>query len=513
MDGATPSGTTKYERRSAALEIPVWDADSCAQCNECAFVCPHASIRPFLVTPEDEKTTGVVATKAKGKGYSKSGFKYSITVSPLGCMGCGVCAEQCPEGSLEMTPIGELDIPALAKTWDQAVALPNRSKAVEEKRLSIKGSQFRQPLLEFSGACAGCSETGYAKLLTQLYGDHMYIANATGCSMIWGNHFPSMSYCTNEEGHGPAWGNSLFEDNAEYGYGMARATSHRRESTMLSAATTLLQDPRLCDMGTAALTEWVENINDREGSRDASYKVKAWLDTLPEKEGPVLALEESRDLLAKPSHWIIGGDGWAYDIGFGGVDHVLAQDDDVNLFVFDNEAYANTGFQRSKATPHGAVAMFAQAGHRGHKKDLGLMMMSYGHIYVASIALGADPRQALAAVQEAEAYPGPSVVLGYTTCLGHGLHETMSHSMSQMTRAVDAGYWPLYRYDPRKAVDGASGFTLDSEITGELEDFLNREVRFTSLMNANPELATGLRKQLQLDVDARWQRLEKLASS
>jgi pyruvate-ferredoxin/flavodoxin oxidoreductase len=506
-DGTVPTGTTKYEKRGIAVEVPVWDAAKCIMCNQCALVCPHAAIRPFLLNAEEEanKPEGFV-TKPAGKGFE--GLTYRMQVSPLDCAGCGNCVDVClaKDKALKMVPMHEAK--ADEANWEYAVALTE--KDVKVNRKTVKGSQYLRPLFEFSGACAGCGETPYIKLLTQLFGDRMLIANATGCSSIYGAACPTTPYCTNSKGQGPAWANSLFEDNAEFGFGINLGSKHRRE--MLKDTVEKLIAVEWCSADIkAASQEWLDNMNDGEGSRVAGDKlVKAceegidltgtpyeaeWI-----KNGKICSCDacklarevlEQKDQLVKPSVWVFGGDGWAYDIGYGGLDHVLAMDEDVNVLVVDTEVYSNTGGQASKSTPTGPIAKFAAAGKRTKKKDLGLMAMSYGYVYVAKVCMGADPAQLLKAVNEAEAYHGPSLIIAYAPCINHTIN--MNHSQLEAKKAVEAGYWPLYRYNPDLAAEGKNPFSLDSkDPKSSFQDFILGEGRYSALKKQFPEVATQL---------------------
>lgn len=488
-DGTLPAGTSAYEKRGAALFVPHWDKDKCIQCNQCSFVCPHATIRPILSTDEEvaNAPAGFEALPALGA----KGLNFTISVSPLDCMGCGNCVDICPSPkgkAIEMRPIdGELH---LAPAWDYAVNLPVKPNPM--KKETLKGSQFEQPLLEFSGACAGCGETPYAKVITQLFGDRMMIANATGCSSIWGASMPASPYTTNQKGQGPAWGNSLFEDNAEYGYGMFVGVQKVREQLRDKAKVAAEKAEGVLK---ERLEDWIEHFNQGEGTRD---RVNALLAAINQKDHstwtPELAeLVEKQQFLVKRSHWIFGGDGWAYDIGYGGLDHVLASGEDVNIFVFDTEVYSNTGGQASKATHTAAVAQFAASGKRTKKKDLGMMAMSYGYVYVAQVSMGADKNQFLKAITEAEAYPGPSLIIAYAPCINHGLKQGMGKSQEEARRAVASGYWDLYRYNPQLRETDKNPFSLDSkEPTESFHDFLMSEVRFASLKKAFPEIAEEL---------------------
>ncbi|HCT92796.1 MAG TPA: pyruvate:ferredoxin (flavodoxin) oxidoreductase [Lachnospiraceae bacterium] len=508
VDGTTPSGTAAFERRGIAVDIPVWNSENCIQCNRCSYVCPHAVIRPVAMTadelanaPEGMKTLDMTGMKE---------YKFAVVVSALDCTGCGSCANVCPgkKGAKALVMANMEENEGQQKYFDYAVTLPEKQDVVDKFKIaSVKGSQFKQPLLEFSGACAGCGETPYAKLVTQLFGDHMYIANATGCSSIWGNSAPSTPYTVNAKGQGPAWSNSLFEDNAEFGYGMLLAQKAIR----------------------GGLKEQIENVAANGDNEDVKAAAKEWLDTFssgvangPATDKLVAALEAcgcdkakailaKKDYLAKKSQWIFGGDGWAYDIGFGGVDHVLASGQDINVMVFDTEVYSNTGGQASKATPTGAIAQFAAGGKEVKKKDLASIAMSYGYVYVAQISMGADYNQAVKAIAEAEAYPGPSLIIAYAPCINHGIKKGMSKAQTEEDLAVKAGYWHCFRYNPALAQEGKAAFTLDSKAPSEsYQEFLNGEVRYNSLMRANPAKAERLFAKSENEAKARYEYLNKL---
>jgi len=492
-DGNVPTGTTKYEKRGIAVDVPEWIPENCIQCNQCSLVCPHATIRPYLVDADEKAAAPANFVTKAATGFA--GYEFRMQVSPLDCTGCGNCVDVCPskQKALKMVPFAEAEA-AEAANWEYALTL--KKKDVKLNTKTVKGSQFLQPLFEFSGACAGCGETPYVKLLTQLFGDRMVIANATGCSSIYGGSAPTCPYTVNEKGQGPAWANSLFEDNAEFGAGMNLATTQRREK--LADDVKALIAVEYCDADIkAAGAEWLENMNDAEGSRAAGEKLvaaceEAIIDGCP-CEACKLAREvlAQKDMLTKQSIWIFGGDGWAYDIGYGGLDHVLAMDEDVNILVLDTEVYSNTGGQASKATPTGSVAKFAAAGKRTKKKDLGMMAMSYGYVYVAKVCMGANPNQLMKAVTEAEAYKGPSIIIAYAPCINHGIN--MGKSQAEAKRAVEAGYWPLYRYNPDLAAEGKNPFQLDSkDPKASFQEFLLSETRYTSLKKQFPEAAAEL---------------------
>ncbi|MDO4711685.1 MAG: pyruvate:ferredoxin (flavodoxin) oxidoreductase [Peptostreptococcaceae bacterium] len=491
-DGSFPHGTSAYEKRGIAFSVPAWNPENCIQCNQCSFVCPHASIRPFLMTEDERSAMGDIASlPAMGKGLE--GLQYRIQVSPLDCAGCGNCADICPgkkgAPALTMVPLDtQLDEQAIYDKLHKEVGY--KEDLIPDT--TIKGSQFKQPLLEFSGACAGCGETPYAKLVTQLFGDRMIIANATGCSSIWGGSAPATPYTKNAAGKGPAWANSLFEDNAEYGYGMAIAVK-AIQSTIKEHSLELMNRSISSELK-EALQAWIDGMNDDKASKAATMKL---LKLLPEVkgEGEELAQKilDNKDYLIKKSIWIFGGDGWAYDIGYGGLDHVLASGENVNVLVFDTEVYSNTGGQSSKATPVGAVAKFAASGKRVKKKDLGLIATTYGYVYVAQVGMGADKNQLTKALLEAEKYDGPSLIIAYAPCINHGLKEGMGRTQANTKQAVDAGYWHLYRFNPELKKEGKNPFILDSkEPTASFREFLDKQVRYTSLKSTFPEVAEEL---------------------
>ncbi|HHV93719.1 MAG TPA: pyruvate:ferredoxin (flavodoxin) oxidoreductase [Firmicutes bacterium] len=511
-DGTFPVGTTKYEKRGVAVEVPIWKPENCIQCNQCSFVCPHAAIRPYVAEEKDLEGAPetFVTKKAVGKGLAH--LQYRIQVSPLDCQGCGVCVQTCPakEKALEMKPLAEVAEVEVAN-YNFADSLPYVE--VDFSPETVKGSQFRKPLIEFSGACAGCGETPYIKVVTQLFGDRMIIANATGCSSIWGGSAPVCPYTTNHEGRGPAWANSLFEDNAEYGFGMALAVKQKR-AKLADAARALLDAPVSPELKTA-LKGWLDNMDDAGLSRTYGDQIQALLpDELAKADGEVKAwltdIQTFADYLTKKSIWIVGGDGWAYDIGYGGLDHVLASGEDVNVLVFDTEVYSNTGGQSSKATPTAAVAKFAAAGKRFRKKDLGLMAMTYGYVYVATVGMGANMNQLMKALIEAERYKGPSLIIAYSPCINHGIN--MTYSQEQIKQAVECGYWPLYRYNPDLAKEGKNPFILDSkEPNGKFREFLMTQVRYASLQRQFPELADELYAQAEAEAMSRYALYKKLA--
>ncbi len=508
VDGSTPSGSSAYEKRGIAVDIPVWKEENCIQCNRCAYVCPHAVIRPVALT-EDELAKAPEGTKAIDM-IGMPGMKFTMTVSALDCTGCGSCANVCPgkkgEKALVMENM-EANV-ASQEVFDFGRAIEVKPEVVAKfKPETVKGSQFKQPLLEFSGACAGCGETPYAKLITQLFGDRMYIANATGCSSIWGNSSPSTPYTVNGRGQGPAWSNSLFEDNAEFGYGMLLAQkairNRLKEEVEEVAAADVSEEIK------AACSEYLDTFNCGASNGDATDKLVAALDGC---DCDVCRdIVKNKDFLAKKSQWVFGGDGWAYDIGFGGVDHVLASGEDINVMVFDTEVYSNTGGQSSKATKTGATAQFAAGGKETKKKDLAGIAMSYGYVYVAQIAMGADFNQTVKAIAEAEAYPGPSLIIAYAPCINHGIKKGMSKAQTEEQLAVECGYWNNFRFNP--AAEGAK-FTLDSKEPKkeEYQAFLDGEVRYNALKRANPEKAERLFTKNEAEAMERYAYLKKLVT-
>ena len=512
-DGTTPLGSAAYEKRGTAIDVPEWDATKCIQCNFCSYVCPHAVIRPVALSEADMKKAPKDLQTKDMTGMP--GYKFTMTVSALDCVGCGSCANVCPgmkgEKALTMKPFAT-QLGAQAG-FDFGVTLaPKAEIAAKFAPTTVKGSQFRKPLLEFSGACAGCGETPYAKLVTQLFGDRMYIANATGCSSIWGGSAPACPYTTDEKGHGPAWQNSLFEDNAEFGYGMLLAQDAIREKLAKNVAEIAENG---CEKCSAAAKAWLDTKNDGAANGEATNGLVEALKAAPKKSPVAKAIKavlDEKEYLAKKSTWIFGGDGWAYDIGFGGVDHVLASNRDINIFVFDTEVYSNTGGQSSKSTPTGAVAQFAAAGKSVKKKDLAAIAMSYGYVYVAQIAMGADMNQCIKAIKEAEAYNGPSIIIAYAPCINHGIKKGMSKAMTEEKEAVAAGYWHLFRFDPRLAEEGKNPFQLDSKApTAEYRDFILGETRYLSLKKAFPERAEVLFAEAEKNAKDKMEHLNRLA--
>ncbi len=501
-DGVMDMGLTAFEKRGIATRVPVWDADKCLQCNRCSYVCPHAVIRPYLLTEEENeaKPEGMITVPAKGKTVKD--LYYSMQISNLDCTGCGSCANVCPAKEKALTMVPAEQAPETEKTWEYALSLSEKGDLFDP--YTVKGSQFRQPLLEFSAACAGCGETPYAKLLTQLFGDRVYWANATGCSQAWGSAMPGIPYTVNRRGFGPAWTNSLFENNAELCLGMLLSVTQQREAQKMrvEAYRETCEDASLA----AVLDAWLNAYSDFEASAPASDRL---IEALQARSGDKKAEEILRyqDQLRKKTFWMYGGDGWAYDIGFGGLDHVIASGENVNVLIVDTEVYSNTGGQSSKATPVGAVAQFAAAGKKRPKKDLGGMLMTYGNVYVAQVAMGADNAQLLKAIKEAEAYDGPSVIIAYAPCQEHGLRCGMEKVQDEMKRAVEAGYWFLYRYNP----DAEQKFHLDSkEPTLPYEEYLDGEVRFASLRRNFPENAKALFAEGAEQARARYAKLKAM---
>ncbi len=512
-DGTFEAGSAAYEKRGIAVTVPEWQAANCIQCNQCSFVCPHAVIRPFLLTAEEKANApeGFETIKAMGKGFEE--LQYKIQVSTMDCTGCGNCADVCPSKNkaLVMKPL-DTQVNKEIPNWNYAIKLPVKDDLMATN--TVKGSQFAQPLFEFSGACAGCGETPYIKVVTQLYGDRMSIANATGCSSIWGGSAPSTPYCKNEEGKGPSWANSLFEDNAEFGMGMVLGNT---------AVRTLMKDKALefaglnvDDAVKAPFTAWVEGMEDAKASKEAAVGILQILNdnsVTDAKAKEILEFFEThKDFLIKRSQWILGGDGWAYDIGFGGLDHVLASGENVNVLVFDTEVYSNTGGQASKASPTASIAKFAAAGKRVKKKDLGMIAATYGYVYVAQVAMGADKNQFMKALIEAESYDGPSLIIAYAPCINHGIKAGMGKTQNRMKEAVDAGYWHLWRFDPRLKEAGKNPFILDSKApTVEFKDFLMGEVRYTSLKSQFADVADQLFEQAAKEAKDRYDGYVRMA--
>ncbi len=515
-DGTSPQGTAAYEKRGVAVDVPEWIVDNCIQCNQCSYVCPHAVIRPIAMTDE-ELAAAPAGTKAKPM-TGVPGMNFAMVISPLDCTGCGSCVTTCPakNKALQMAPIdSQRDQEAV---FEYGINLPAKKEVAEKfKETTVKGSQFKQPLLEFSGACGGCGETPYAKLATQLFGDKMFIANATGCSSIWGGSAPATPYTVNKEGHGPAWENSLFEDNAEFGLGMALA-----QNAVRGRLAELTEKLIAVEYATAEIKEagqkWLDTMADRAANDQPSKDFIAALEEgiVPgcKCEACTLASQilKDKDYLAKKSMWILGGDGWAYDIGFGGLDHALASGEDINVLVFDTEVYSNTGGQASKSTPCGSVAQFAATGKATKKKDLAGIAMTYGYVYVAQVAMGADMNQCIKAFSEAESYHGPSIILAYAPCINHGIKGGMGVSQVEEKKAVAAGYWHNFRFDPRRADEGQNPFQLDSKApTASYRDFIMGEVRYNSLTRSFPERAEKLFANAEKYAVEKYERLKKMA--
>ena len=500
-DGTFPVGGTAYEKRGTAIKVPEWDKSKCIGCNQCSFVCPHAAIRPILTT-EDELKNAPEGFESIPSKISRGKYNLTIAVSTMDCLGCGNCAQVCPKQALTMVKYDDA-AKARQKVFNYGMKVAPKDNPT--KKTTVIGSQFEKPLFEFSGACAGCGETPYAKLLTQLFGDRMMIANATGCSSIWGASAPAMPYTKNQFGRGPAWGNSLFEDNAEYGLGMFLGVKAIRESLASDV------EKAIQELGTRnselveALTDWKDNLNVSENTRDRADKLTALLETQKGDNELLNKIYNNRDFFVNRSQWILGGDGWAYDIGYGGLDHVLASGEDINIFVFDTEVYSNTGGQASKATPAAAIAQFAATGKRTKKKDLGKMAMSYGYVYVAQVSMGADQNQLLKAITEAEAYPGPSLIIAYSPCINHGIRKGMGSSQLEGKLAVQCGYWANWRYNPQLIGTDKNPFTLDSKEPdfSKFQEFLMGEVRYSSLKRNFPDAAQALFEKTQHDAEDR----------
>ncbi|MBQ8208847.1 MAG: pyruvate:ferredoxin (flavodoxin) oxidoreductase [Clostridia bacterium] len=518
VDGTFPQGSTMSEKRGVAVNVPTWIPENCIQCNNCAFVCPHAAIRPFAMTEEEAKNAPE-ATKFADKPVLKTNYKFTMAISPADCMGCTLCVKACPvtakaikdgtdKKAIEMVPNAtQADQQA---PWDYAVA--NVSEKSELINNTIKGSQFKQPLLEFSGSCAGCAETSYARLITQLFGERMYISNATGCSSIWGGSTPATPYTVNKEsGKGPAWGNSLFEDNAEHGLGMALAHKTIREKLIRKVSEMMASD-KASDDFKAAAQNYIDTQNDGKANAAATDALVAELEKAAAAGCPAApAILKEKDYLSKKSVWIFGGDGWAYDIGFGGLDHVLASGEDVNIMVFDTEVYSNTGGQASKASNIGQVAQFAAAGKAIGKKNLAEIAMSYGYVYTAQIAMGADMNQTLKALTEAEAYNGPSLVIGYAPCEMHGIKGTMANSQIEMKRAVEAGYWQMFRFNPALKAEGKNPLSIDCKpATADYKEFITSETRYSRLAQQFPDRAAKLFEEAEKAARAKYDRLVKM---
>ena len=513
-DGTFPAGTAAYEKRGIAINVPEWQMENCIQCNQCSFICPHATIRPVLLNEAEKAAAPSSFTTKKAIGKGLEAFTYRMQVSPLDCTGCGNCVDICPakNKALVMKPLAS-QVEIEGENWDYAM---NQVTSKDDLKLpmNVKNSQFRAPLIEFSGACAGCGEPAYIKVITQLFGDRMMIANATGCSSIWGGSAPSTPYTKNSKGHGPSWANSLFEDNAEYGLGMELGVKQIRSkiADVMKEALTYKVEPEIQD----AFTEWLKVKEEGEASKVASQKVMEIIENKDQIQNPIIRallmeIEEKQDYLVKRSVWMLGGDGWSYDIGYGGLDHVMASGEDVNVLVFDTEVYSNTGGQSSKATPTAAIAKFAASGKKTRKKDLGMMMMSYGNVYVAQVAIGADKNQFLKAIMEAEAHHGPSIIIAYAPCINHGIKEGMGRTVANEDQAVKAGYWHLYRFNPDVEA-GKNPFTLDSkEPTASFREFIMGQVRYASLAKQFPEQAEELFEMAEENAKARLESYKKMA--
>ena len=510
-DGTFETGTSRFEKRGVAVNVPVWIEENCIQCNQCSLVCPHAAIRPVLLTNEEDANKPETFTTLKATGFNDMTFR--MQVSPLDCLGCGVCANVCPakQKALVMKPIDDVaDVEA--PNWEFAMKVPSKQNQIDISK-TTKNSQFAQPMLEFSGACAGCGETPYIKLITQLFGDRMIVANATGCTSIWGGSAPSMPYCKNAEGKGPAWANSLFEDNAEFGLGMVKANNKIR-NTLVNRMNSVMDvvKPELAD----AFKAWIEGKDNAEASKAAAKDIMALIADADMSNPAIKEIADRVDFLIKKSQWVFGGDGWAYDIGYGGLDHVIASGEDVNIFVVDTEVYSNTGGQASKATPTAAVAKFAASGMKTKKKDLGMIATTYGYVYVAQIALGANMQQALNAIKEAEAYPGPSLIIAYAPCINHGIKTKggMANSIAEEKKAVETGYWHLWRFNPELKEQGKNPFVLDSkEPTGEIRDFMMNENRYLMLQKAYPDIAGQLFDKAEKDLLDRYEVYKRMAQN
>ncbi|MBR2613008.1 MAG: pyruvate:ferredoxin (flavodoxin) oxidoreductase, partial [Clostridia bacterium] len=513
VDGTFPQGAAAYEKRGVAVDVPEWIPENCVQCNNCAYVCPHATIRPFAMN-EEEAANAPASTKftAKMIGKGCENYKFTMAISPLDCMGCGLCVKVCPtkEEKRALRMVSQESQAAQQAAFDYAVANVSEKELPFAKN-SVKGSQFKQPLLEFSGSCAGCAETSYARLITQLFGERMYISNATGCSSIWGGSAPATPYTVNREsGCGPAWANSLFEDNAEHGLGMYLGQKTIRER--LIGYVKELAETAKKDEIKALCEAYLNTVDNGEENGKAAKALIAALEACDCDCEVKKNILKDKDYLAKKSVWIFGGDGWAYDIGFGGLDHVIASGEDVNIMVFDTEVYSNTGGQASKASNIGQVAKFAAAGKPIKKKDLAAIAMSYGYVYVAQIAMGADMNQTIKALAEAEAYHGPSIVIGYAPCEMHGVKGGMTNCQSEMKRAVECGYWQMFRYNPALKAEGKNPFTLDSkEPQGDYVDFIKSETRYSSLLQQFPERAEELFEKASESAKDKYEHLTKLA--
>lgn len=502
-DGTWPAGTSKFEKRGAAVEVPAWDSSKCLQCNQCALVCPHAAIRPILLDEAEESAKPAEFETVAAKGMNGK-YTYRLQVSPYDCTGCGSCVNVCLAKDTAITMQSLESQVKEAENWTYAVEeVTIKKDAVSDK--NVKSSQFAKPYFEFSGACAGCGETPYIKLVSQLFGDRMYITNASGCSSAYGGSTPSSPYCTDKKGHGPAWAMSLFEDNAEYAYGYLLGQDAIQKQ-LIAAVSALAAD----GIAQEACEAYLENGNNAAQSRAVSDALLAAIEN--DSSDNAVFIRNNKEFLTKKSVWAFGGDGWAYDIGYGGLDHVLASGKDINVLVLDTEVYSNTGGQASKSTAAGTIAKFAAGGKNTKKKDLGMMAMSYGYVYVAQVAMGADPAQTLKAIREAEAYPGPSLVIAYCPCIEHGMKCGMGLSQLEEKKAVECGYWHLYRYDPRLKQEGKNPFTLDSkEPTGDFQQFLMGQNRYASLKLSFPKKAQELYDKATQDAQERYSGYRRLA--
>jgi pyruvate-ferredoxin/flavodoxin oxidoreductase len=510
-DGIFPVGTTQFEKRGVAIRVPEWIMENCIQCNQCAMVCPHAAIRPVLLSGDElaEAPKEFEAKKAIGKELKD--YHFRMQVNTMDCLGCGNCADICPakKKALVMKPL-ETQTPIQVLNYEFSARIPVRDDLMS--RNSVKGSQFRRPLLEFSGACAGCGETPYAKLLTQLFGERMVIGNATGCSSIWGGYAPTIPYCTDKNGFGPTWGNSLFEDPAEFTYGMFLGELQQRRKLSDLMQKIIFTNNVPWDLKNT-MHSWLANMNDASGARRYGDQLKTLLPKYRDNEF-IREIEQMSNLLAKKSYWVFAGDGAAYDIAFGGIDHVLASGEDINTFVFDTEVYSNTGGQSSKATPTGSVAKFAASGKKTPKKDLGAIAMTYRYAYVSTVAMGANKQQLVKALTEAESFEGPSLIVAYAPCINHGIQGGMGKSQHEEKRAVQCGYWPLYRYNPALKSKGKNPFILDSKKPdGSLQAFLDGEVRYASLRQTFPDEARKLHARLAQEINERYKFLKSLADA
>ncbi len=511
-DGTFPPGTSAYEKRGVAIQLPEWIEGNCIQCNQCSFICPHATIRPILLNDEEKQSApeGFTTIKATGKGLE--GLSYRIQITPMDCMGCGNCADICPAKNKALVMKDFADLVSEEENWNFATTVSTKDHVMSKE--TVKGSQFAKPYIEFSGACSGCGETPYIKVITQLFGDRMMIANATGCSSIWGASAPSIPYCKDDKGRGPSWANSLFEDNAEYAYGMALANTQMRQN--IEKNVNLLLEKNISSELKDAINNWMTYKDDGSKTREVSELLESALTNANLEDAEVKTLVDEvmarKDYFVKKSVWAVGGDGWAYDIGYGGLDHVLASGENINILVFDTEVYSNTGGQASKATPVAAIAKFAASGKRIKKKDLGMMAMSYGYVYVAQVGMGADKNQFMKAVLEAEKYDGPSIIICYAPCINHGLRKGMGKTQEDIKDAVEAGYWHLYRFNPELKNEGKNPFTLDSKApTTNFKDYLMGQVRYSSLLQEFPDVADKLFELAEENAKDRYESYKRLA--